>query len=165
MSLTGLVGLASSALGSLLTGGAFNFTAGADAGYTIFDAGGRRANVAVSEAQRDAALAAYERAIQAAFRETADALAEQGSLAARQRAARDNADAAATTARLTQARYRNGIDSFLDSLIAQRSLFAARQQQVGIRLAELQNKVTLYRVLGTDGEGSAAAASVPALTP
>ena len=57
--------------------------------------------------------------------------------------------AAATTARLTEARYRNGVDSFLDSLIAQRSLFAARQQLVGIRLAELQNRATLYRVLGT----------------
>lgn len=150
LSLTGLVGLASNALGSLFTGGAFNFTAGANAGYTIFDAGGRRANVAVSEAQRDAALALYERAIQVAFRETADALADQGSLAARRQAAADNAAAAATTARLTEARYRNGVDSFLDSLIAQRSLFAARQQLVGVRLAELQNRATLYRVLGSD---------------
>ncbi|TCJ39794.1 efflux transporter outer membrane subunit [Parafrankia sp. BMG5.11] len=165
VSLTGLLGLASSSLGNLLTGGAFNLTGGADAAYSIFDAGGRRANVAVSEVQREAAIAVYERAIQTAFRETADALADQGTLRARGKAASDNVAAAATTARLTEARYRNGIDSFLDSLIAQRSLFAARQQQVGIRFAELQNKVTLYRVLGTDGEGSAAAASVPALTP
>ena len=150
LSLTGLVGLASTALSNLFTGGAFNFTAGADAGYSIFNAGGRRANVAVSEAQRDAALAEYERAIQSAFRETADALADQGSLAARQRAAADNAAAAATTARLTDARYRNGIDSFLDNLIAQRSLFAARQQLATIRLAELRNRAELYRVLGSD---------------
>jgi multidrug efflux system outer membrane protein len=153
VSLTGLLGLASTALADLFTGGAFNFTAGADAGYSIFNAGGRRANVAVSEAQRDAALAAYERAIQAAFRDTADALAEQGSLVARQRAAADNATAAATTARLTEARYRNGIDSFLESLIAQRSLFAARQQLVGVRLAALQNRATLFRMLGSDEAG------------
>ena len=97
---------------------------------------------------REAAIAVYERTIQTAFRETADALADQGTLLARGKAASDNVAAAATTARLTEARYRNGIDSFLDSLIAQRSLFAARQQQVGIRFAELRNKVTLYRVLG-----------------
>ena len=150
LSLTGLLGLASTALSSVFTGGAFNFTVGADAGYTIFDSGGRRANVAVTEAQRDAALAGYERAIQTAFRETADALAVQGTLAERARAARDNAAAAATSARLTDARYRNGIDTFLDSLIAQRSLFAAQQQLANIELAGLLNRATLYRVLGGD---------------
>ena len=60
ISLTGLAGLASDALGSLLSGGALTTTLAGDAAYTIFDAGGRRANVAVSEAERDAALAAYE---------------------------------------------------------------------------------------------------------
>lgn len=150
LSLTGLVGLASTALGNLLTGGAFDFTAGANVGTTIFDAGGRRANVMVSEAQREAALAEYERAIQSAFRETADALADQGSLAARQRAARDAVAAAATTARLSEARYRNGIDSFLQSLIAQRALFEARQRLVEVELAGLRNRATLYRVLGSD---------------
>ena len=150
ISLTGLLGLASNALGALFTGGAFSATAGAGASYSIFDAGGRRAGVAVSEAQRDAALAAYEKAIQSAFRETADALADQGTLGERQRAARDNAEAASTTARLTEARYRNGIDSFLDSLVAQRSLFEARRQLVGIELQALVNRTTLYRVLGGD---------------
>lgn len=150
LSLTGLVGLASTALGNLITGGAFGFTAGANADYSIFDAGGRRANVAVSEAQRAAALAEYERAIQVAFRETADALADQGSLAARQRAALEGAAAAATTARLTEARYRSGVDSFLESLIAQRALFEARQRLVGVELASLINRATLYRVLGSD---------------
>ena len=150
LSLTGLLGVASTALGDLFTGDAFSWSVGADAGYAIFDAGGRRANVAVSEAQRDAAHAAYERAIQLAFRETADALADQGTLGRRDDAARENATAAATSARLIEARYRNGIDSFLDSLVAQRSLFAARQQLVTIRLASLLNRVTLYRVLGGD---------------
>ena len=150
ISLTGLLGLASTALGSLFTGDAFTFSAGASGGYSIFDAGGRRAGVAVSEAQRDAAIATYEGTIQTAFREIADALADQGSLAARQRAASANVEAAATTAHLTEARYRNGIDSFLDSLIAQRSLFTARQQLAAIRLAELTNRAALYRVLGGD---------------
>jgi multidrug efflux system outer membrane protein len=161
VSLTGLLGLASTALADLLTGGAFNFTAGAGVDYAIFDAGGRRANVAVSEAQRDAALAAYERAIQAAFRETADALADQGSLAARRRATRDGANAAATTARLTEARYRSGIDSFLESLVAQRALFDAQQRVVSVELAEVLNRATLYRVLGSDREGPAPLGSPP----
>jgi multidrug efflux system outer membrane protein len=87
ISLTGLLGLASDTLGALFTGGAFPTTLGADAAYTIFDAGGRRANVAVNEAQRDAALAAYERAIQTAFREVADALAVQGTIGEQLRAA------------------------------------------------------------------------------
>ena len=102
----------------------------------------------MTEAQRDAALAAYERAIQTAFREASDALADQGTLGERARAATVNRDAAATEARLTEARYRNGVDSFLDSLVAQRSLFAARQQQVATELATLLNRTTLYRVLG-----------------
>lgn len=154
LSLTGLAGLASTALADLLTGGAFNFTAGAGLGYSIFDGGGRRAQVAVSEARREAALAAYERTIQTAFREVSDTLAEQGTLTMRARAAQDNTAAATTTARLTEARYRNGIDSFLESLIAQRSLFAARQQRVQIELAILINRTDLYRVLGGDQAAS-----------
>lgn len=153
ISLTGLVGLASTALADLFTGGAFRATAGADATASIFDAGGRRANVAVSEAQRDAALAAYEKTIQVAFREVADALAVQGTLAERLRANRANARAAATTARLSEARYTNGVSSFLDSLVAQRSLYTAQRAEVSIALASVLNRVTLYQVLGSDDLG------------
>ena len=150
ISLTGLLGLASNALGSLFTGGAFTATAGADAAYTIFDAGGRRANVAVSEAQRDAALATYEKAIQTAFREVSDVLAVRGTIGDRLTAARANTAAAADTARLTEARYREGIDSFLASLDAQRSLYTARRQEAAVTAASLENLVELYRALGAD---------------
>ena len=162
LSLTGLLGLASDALAGVFAGGAFNVIAGADAGLTVFDAGGRRASVAVNKAERDAALAAYERAIQTAFREVSDALANQGTLGERARAASANRDAAATEARLTEARYRNGVDSFLDSLLAQRSLFAARQQQVAVELDALLNRITLYRVLGGD---QIAPVTAPAVSP
>ncbi|KTE41506.1 MULTISPECIES: efflux transporter outer membrane subunit [unclassified Sphingopyxis] len=151
ISLTGLLGFASDALGSLFTGDALRFTAGADASLSIFDAGGRRAGVAVSEAQRDAALAAYERAIQTAFREVADALADQGTLGERLRAANANTEAAADTARLTDARYRGGVDSFLASLDAQRSLYSARRSEIAVELAAVRNRITLYRSLGDDG--------------
>jgi multidrug efflux system outer membrane protein len=150
ISLTGLLGLASDALGSLFTGGAFTATAGSGATQTIFDAGGRRANVAVSEAQRDAALASYEKAIQVAFREVSDVLAVRGTIGDRLAAARANSAAASDTARLTDTRYREGIENFLASLDAQRSLYAARRQEAAVTAASLENRVELYRALGAD---------------
>lgn len=152
ISLTGLLGVASDALGSLFTSGAFSATAGADASYTIFDAGGNRANVAVSEARRDAALAAYEKAIQTAFREVADALANQGTIADRLSASHQNTQAASDTARLTEARYRGGVESFLANLVAQRSLYAARRNETAVSLIALQTRIELYRALGSDAE-------------
>src|SRR3546814_3112702 len=85
----------------------------------------------ISEAQRDAALAGYEGAIQTAFREVADALAVQGTISERVRAAAANSEAAADTATLTDARYKGGVDSFLSSLDAQRSLYSARRSEIG----------------------------------
>jgi multidrug efflux system outer membrane protein len=152
ISLTGLLGTASDTLGSLLSGNAFPTTLAADVAYTVFDAGGRRANVAVSEAQRDAALAAYELAIQTAFREVADALAVQGTIGQELRAARANSEAAADAAGLTEARYRGGVDSFLANLVAQRSLYTARQRETGVLLAGVRNRIELYRALGADAE-------------
>lgn len=156
ISLTGLLGFASDALSGLFRNGAFHATAGADASWSIFNAGGRLASVEVSKAQRDAALATYENAIQSAFREVADALADQGTLDERLRAASAFTAAAADTAKLTEARYRFGVASFLDNLDAQRSLYAARQAEVAVRLALAANRVTLYRVLGGDQATAAA---------
>jgi outer membrane protein, multidrug efflux system len=150
ISLTGLAGFASTALSSLFSGGSFRWSAGADVSYNLFNAGGRVANVEVSRAQRDAALAAYERAIQVAFREVSDALADQGTIAERLRAASANTAAAADTARLTEARYRYGVEGFLANLDAQRSLYTAQRSEIAVRLAAASNRVTLYRVLGGD---------------
>jgi multidrug efflux system outer membrane protein len=150
ISLTGLLGFASDTLGALFDAGGFSATAGADASYSIFNAGGARAKVAVSEAQRDAALATYEKAIQTAFREVADALARQGTITERLLAAQSNTTAAADNAQLSDARYRGGIDSFLSSLVAQRSLYTARQSEVAATLVAIQNRIDLYRVLGGD---------------
>ena len=160
ISLSGVLGFASNALSSLFSGGAFSWSAGADASYSIFNAGGRRANVKVSQARRDAALASYERAIQVAFREVADALADQGTLGERLRAASANTAAAADTATLSEARYRFGVDNFLSSLDAQRSLYSAQRSEIATRLAVATNRVTLYRVLGGD-----AATATPAEAP
>ena len=159
ISLTGLLGFASDALSSLFDSGSFSWSAGGDVTAPIFDAGGRRAGVAVSEAQRDAALATYEGAIQTAFREVADALAVQGTIAERVRAAAANTAAAADTATLTDARYKGGVDSFLASLDAQRSLYAARRSEIATQLLLVQTRIALFRALGGDsGAGAETAA-------
>ena len=157
ISLTGLLGFASNALGSLFDSGGFSWSAGGDATATIFDAGGRRAGVAVSEAQRDAALAGYESAIQTAFREVADALAVQGTISERVRAAAANTEAAADTATLTDARYKGGVDSFLSSLDAQRSLYSARRSEIGTQLLLAQTRIALFRALGGDSSAGSVA--------
>ena len=150
ISLTGLLGFASNALGSLFDSGSWGWSAGGDATATIFDAGGRRAGVAVSEAQRDAALAGYEGAIQTAFREVSDALAVQGTISERVRAATANTEAATDTATLADARYKGGVDSFLSSLDAQRSLYSARRSEVGTQLLLVSTRIALFRTLGGD---------------
>ena len=157
ISLTGLLGFASDALSSLFDKGSFTWSAGGDASASIFDFGGRRAGVAVSEAQRDAALASYEGAIQTAFREVADALAVQGTIAERVRAAAANTEAAADTARLSDARYKGGVDSFLASLDAQRSLYAARRGEIATGLLLVQTRIALFRALGGDSSAGSAA--------
>ncbi|MGU3391672.1 efflux transporter outer membrane subunit [Sphingomonas sp. M1A8_2b] len=150
ISLTGLLGFASTALSSLFTGGAFNYSVAPSISYPIFRAGAGIAGVAYSKAQRDAALATYEKTIQTAFQETADALARQGTIADQLKANENFSAAAQDTYRLTDARYRGGIDTFLSSLDAQRSLYTAQRNLVATQLVGASNRVTLYRVLGGD---------------
>jgi multidrug efflux system outer membrane protein len=150
ITLTGLVGLASTALANLFSGGAFGFSAGADATQTIFDAGTRRATVRQTEAQREAAVATYQKTVQTAFREVSDQLARRGTMldeiAARQRQQAASGD----NYLLSEARYRNGIDTFLNVLDAQRSYYAAQQLHVLARFAGATNLVILYQTLGGD---------------
>ena len=150
ITLTGLLGFASSALLKLFTGGAFGWSAGANADYTIFQAGAGRANVRLTEAQRRAAVSTYQGTIQTAFRDVADALARRGTIndeiAARQRQQASTAD----TYLLTEARYRAGIDPFLNVLDAQRSYYSAQQTLVNIKLTAAQNIVATYQAVGGD---------------
>ncbi|MFE8584833.1 efflux transporter outer membrane subunit [Sphingomonas sp. NCPPB 2930] len=150
ISLTGLVGFASTALSSLFSGGSFNYSVAPSVSYPIFQAGAGVAGVRYSEAQRDAALATYEKTIQTAFQETADALARQGTIADQLGANRRFLTAAADTYRLTEASYRGGITPFLNTLDAQRSLYSAQRTVIATQLTAASNRVTLYRVLGGD---------------
>ena len=150
ITLTGLLGLASSALSSLFTGGAFGWQAGADATYTIFQGGAGHANVRLTEAQRNAAISTYQGTIQTAFREVADALARRGTindeLGARQRQRAATAD----TYLLTEARYNAGIDPYLNVLSAQQSYYSAQRILVQTKLTAAQNIVDVYRAIGGD---------------
>lgn len=148
ISLTGVAGLASSALSGLFTGGAFTFSVGPSVSLPIFDGGANRSNLAYSEAQRTAAIATYERSIQVAFRDAADALARRGTIDAQLGAQRRLTAAAASTYDLSSARYRVGAEGYLTVLDAQRTLYSAQRQLVGARLLRDNNLVTLYRALG-----------------
>jgi multidrug efflux system outer membrane protein len=150
ISLTALLGFASSGLSNLFTSGAFNYSVAPSINYPIFRAGAGKATVAQSQAQRDAALASYEKSIQTAFSEVADALARRGTIADQERAQRALAAAASDNYKLADARYRGGIDTFLQSLDAQRSLYTAQRSLAATELAKAANLVTLYRTLGGD---------------
>lgn len=150
ITLTGLFGFASNALRTLFMSDSFTKSATGNVSQAIFSAGGVRAGVTLSKAQRDAALAAYEKAIQTAFREVADALARQGTIADEMRASTARVTASADTAHLSEARYRGGVDSYLVNLDAQRSLYSAQQQEITTRLIMVANRIALYRALGGD---------------
>lgn len=156
ISLTGVLGLASTALTSLLSAGALSFSAGPAISYPIFNAGRTRARVQQTEAQRQAALATYEKTIQTAFREVSDELATRGTIGERLRAQQAIAAATADTLRLVTARYRGGIDPYLTTLDAQRSFYAAQRSQVAVKKAAANNAVALYRTLGADPSLAAA---------
>ncbi|KQN26356.1 transporter [Sphingomonas sp. Leaf33] len=150
ISLTGLLGLASGALGGLFNGDAFTWSASGGVDYDIFAGGARRAQVDQARATFDRDLATYERTIQTAFREVSDALARRGTIGEQVRAQTALVVASRDNYVLSDARYRGGIDTFLQSLDAQRSLYSSERSLVSTRLAQAQNLTELYRTLGGD---------------
>ncbi|WP_157219066.1 efflux transporter outer membrane subunit [Flavisphingomonas formosensis] len=150
VSLTALAGLASTALSSLFTGGAFTWSVAPSATLPIFDAGANKGNLRYAEAQRDLAIANYRKAIQTAFREIADALARRGTIDRQLAADTKLEEAARDSLFLGTARYREGIDAYLATLDAQRSFYSARQTLTNARLVRAQNLVSLYQTLGGD---------------
>jgi multidrug efflux system outer membrane protein len=148
ISLTALAGTLSSSLSGLFDRGNYTWQVAPTASQTIFDFGRNAANLRYAKASRDAALATYEKAIQTAFREVADALAERGTIDEQIRARAARAEAAGTAYRLSDARYKSGVDPFLTTLDAQRTFYAAQQNLVQTRLDAASNLVELYRALG-----------------
>ena len=147
VSLTAAMGTASSDLSGLFKAGSGAWSYAPQIVMPIFDARTWSANKA-AKVQREIAVAQYEKAIQSAFKEVADALAIRGTVDQQVSAQQSMVHAFAETYRLSNSRYTKGIDSYLGVLDAQRSLFAAQQELVFLRLAKLASQVRLYAVLG-----------------
>lgn len=148
IALTASAGTASGALSGLFESGSWGWTLAPQALLPIFDAGRNQANLELAQAGRQLALVQYEKAIQTAFREVADALAGQGTLQQQWQAQQAQMQAEQERLRLADLRYRNGVASHLELLDAQRALFASQQAWVQTRLAQQQNQIALYKALG-----------------
>jgi multidrug efflux system outer membrane protein len=150
ITLTGLLGFASDALGSLFDRGSFSWEAGGDASYSIFSGGAGRAGLSLSKAGRDAALATYRKAVQSAFADVANTLARRGTIDAQLKAIASGREAAADNSRLATMRYRGGIESYLEELTSRQALYSAERSLVQTQLVRASNLVALYRSLGGD---------------
>ncbi|MCA0239827.1 MAG: efflux transporter outer membrane subunit [Proteobacteria bacterium] len=148
ITLTASAGSVSSELSGLFAAGSWGFGLAPALLQTIFDAGRNQANVRSAERAREIAVAQYERALQSAFREVADALAGRSTLDDQRRAQAAQVDAERERLSLVELRQRSGAASTLELLDAQRSLFAARLALVQVQAAQAQNGVALYRALG-----------------
>lgn len=148
ISLTGNIGSASSELSGLFDSGTQVWSFIPKLNLPIFQGGKLRANLGMATADRDIALAQYEKAIQSGFREAADALALNESLDAQLSSQQALVAAAEQAQQLSQARYDAGLDSFLTLLDARRTAYTARQSLVSTQLARQSNQVALYKVLG-----------------
>lgn len=148
ISLTGTLGTISTGLSGLFKSGSYMYNAAPSAALPLFDGGARSGNLAYAKASKQAAVATYEKAIQTAFREVSDALAQRGRIDAQLTAQERRAKAAEVSATLADARFRSGVDSFLTSLDSQRTAYAAEQQLVSTRLLAAANLIELYRSLG-----------------
>ncbi len=163
ITLTAGLGLVSNQLSGLFQSGALGLTASSQALLPIFDFGRNEANLEAVRAGRRIAVAQYQKAIQSAFRDVADALAGRATLGEQLRAIRAQARAESVRFKLADMRYQNGISSYLELLDAQRALFGTQQAVVQTRLAQLQSRVLLYKALG--GGWSEVAAAGPRVGP
>ncbi|MGK6320082.1 efflux transporter outer membrane subunit [Sphingomonas sp. DT-204] len=148
ISLTTTIGTIGTALSNLFTSGSYTYNAAPSVSLPLFDGDRRAGNLDYAKASQQVAVATYEKAIQTAFREVADALAQRGRIGEQLSAQSARVEAAQVAARLSDARFRAGVDSFLTTLDAQRTAYGAQQQLVTTRFTQASNLVELYRSLG-----------------
>lgn len=148
ISLTGSLGFASPQLSDLFTSGGLTWTAGPALNLPIFNFGRLSGNVRAAKARERIALASYERTVQNAFREVADALAGRLYLKQQLEAQQQSRDAQRAIAELARDRYAEGTVRYIEVLDAERNLFAAEQAVIQLRRAEMENHVALYVTLG-----------------
>jgi multidrug efflux system outer membrane protein len=148
ISMTAGLGTASNALSGLFDAGSRTWSFVPQLVLPIFDAGRNSGNLKLAEVRTDVAVADYEKTIQIAFREVADALVARATVDEQIDAQRAVQEAQAERLKLADLRYQNGIASSLEVLDAQRELFSAEQSLVQVRLLRLTNAIDLYRSLG-----------------
>jgi outer membrane protein, multidrug efflux system len=148
ISLTGNFGTASTQLSGLFERGSTAWTFSPQISVPIFAGGANVAGLHLAKTQKDILTTQYEQSIQSAFREVADGLAGRGTLDRQLTADQALVDASAESYRLSNMRFTNGVDNYLGVLDSQRLLFSAQQSLVNVKLARLQNLVTLYKALG-----------------
>lgn len=148
ISLTALAGYASPALSSLFDSDSRTWSFVPSISVPIFDAGRNQANLEASKANREIMVARYEKSIQSAFREVSDGLIARTTLVTQLQAQEALVEAAETSYRLSDARYRQGVDNYLAVLDSERSLYAAQQDLIQTQVQRLTNLVSLYKALG-----------------
>jgi len=148
ITLTGSGGTETASLGSLFAPGSGIWSFGPTITVPIFDGGVNKGNLDYARTEDRVDIALYEEAIQTAFREVADALAQRGTITERLRAQNGQVAAAAESLKLARALYARGSDSYLDVLTAERTLYSAQQSLIAVQLIAQDNIVTLYKVLG-----------------
>ncbi|MCB2215531.1 efflux transporter outer membrane subunit [Desulfofustis glycolicus] len=148
ISLTANAGLISTELDSLFNGDSGMWLFSPAIRLPIFTGGRLEAQLDVAQIRKDISIARYEKAIQVAFKETADSLVAVTTYRDQMIAQQANLEASQDYHAIASQRYEQGLDSFLTLLDAQRSLYGARQNFLSLKLAQLINQITLYKVLG-----------------
>lgn len=149
INLTTALGFASGSLADLFKSGSSGWSVAPSASLPLVG-GARFANLDAARANRDYYAALYEKAVQGAFRDVADALARRATIAA-QIAAQDRlVGASRASLALSEERWRVGSLAYLGVLTAQRTLYTARQTQVAAQLADYANGLALYAAVGAD---------------
>ena len=151
VSLSASVGQGSNTLGNLFDTGTRTWSFVPSVSLPIFNAGSLKASLDVSEIQKNIEVAQYEKSIQSAFSEVADAMSGRWHMTEQIDAQQALVKASQTSYDLSNARWKNGVNSYLETLDAQRSLYSARQSLITLQLSDAVNRVTLYKVLGGEG--------------
>jgi len=148
ISLTASGGSTSATFSHLLSGGTAAWSFGPSISLPIFDGGVNSANLDIAKLQKRIEIADYEKTIQTAFKEVGDALAGQETYQDELKARQLDEAANQRNFSFATVRYREGVDNYLNVLVAQRSLYASQQSLIATRLGQLNQQITLYKALG-----------------
>jgi outer membrane protein, multidrug efflux system len=146
--LTGGGGTTDVSIGNLFAPGTGAWTFTPTVTLPIFTAGQNAANLRYAKVEKNVAVAQYEKAIQTAFREVSDQLAQRGQIAGLVSANEREVDAVSHTFGLSTARYQRGTDTYLNVLTSQVTLYQAQQNLIAARLTRATNLIDLYQTLG-----------------